>query len=219
METRAAFAQMVLTCLDSPKMGSVPPDSFTELMARLRADDQDAATAVYRKFIHRLIGLARNQFDESFRARADYEDVVQSVFKSFFARQRAGQFDLGDWDALWGLLVAITLRKCSRRRGYLRARRRDAAREVGSAGSGQAAWDAVDREPTPLEAAMLTETVAEWLDDLKSSERAIMELYLQGLTVADVARRLDRSERTVRRVRQHVEARLLERVGGGAIRP
>jgi RNA polymerase sigma-70 factor, ECF subfamily len=204
---------------DPPKMGSSPPDSFVELMARLRADDQDAATVVYRKFIHRLIGLAREQFDESVRARADYEDVVQSVFKSFFARQRAGQFDLGDWDALWGLLVAITLRKCGRRRVFLRARRRDAAREVRAGKGGEFAWDAVDREPTPVEAAVLTETVAEWLGDLKASERTIMELYLQGLSVADVAEQLNRSERTVRRVRQHVEARLLERVEERASRP
>src|SRR4051812_41485919 len=104
-------------------------DSFAQLMIRLKEGDQAAATEVFGRYIRRLIGLASRQFDTWLRHRVDIEDVVQSAYKSFFAGQGQGRFVLGDWDSLWGLLAVITLRKCYRRRDYLRAERRDAARE------------------------------------------------------------------------------------------
>ena len=42
---------------------------------------------------------------------------MQSVFKSFFVRQGQGQFELDNWDSLWGLLVRITLRKRNHKSG------------------------------------------------------------------------------------------------------
>src|SRR5438067_1841846 len=139
----------------------VQNDSFAHLMIRLKEGDEAAATEVFGRFIRRLIVLASRQFDSWLRNRVDLEDVVQSAYKSFFAGQGQGRFELADWDSLWGLLAVITLRKCYRRRDYLRAERRDAAREVfvpgpvsgsgSGSGSGTGAWwEAVDREPTPL---------------------------------------------------------------------
>ena len=40
------------------------------------------------------------------------EDVMASVFKSFFRRHAEAPFDLSSWDSLWSLLTLITLRKC-----------------------------------------------------------------------------------------------------------
>src|SRR4051812_14113370 len=100
-------------------------ESFADLMARLRAGDQDAAARVYQHFARRLIGLARSRLDGLMRRKEDPEDVVQSVFRSFFARQAGGQFDLDDWNSLWSLLTVITLRKCGHRVEYFRAARRD----------------------------------------------------------------------------------------------
>src|SRR5258705_11337062 len=100
-------------------------DSFEDLMARLRIGDDGAAAEVYRRFVQRLVVLAHRQFDPRVRDRADPEDVVQSVFKSFFARYGRGQFVLNDWGEIWGLLVVISLRKCARRREALRTGRRN----------------------------------------------------------------------------------------------
>jgi RNA polymerase sigma factor (sigma-70 family) len=186
-------------------------DTFDDLMARLRVGDDRAAAEVHRRYAHRLIVLAHRQFDSWVRDRADPEDVVQSVFKSFFARYERGQLALNDWGDIWGMLVVISVRKCSRRRASLRTARRNAALEVTWSATGEASTSglaASRREPTPEEAAMLAETVSEWLKGLEPAERTIMELDLQGLTYAEIAARLRRSERTVRRVRQRVEERL-----------
>jgi RNA polymerase sigma-70 factor, ECF subfamily len=158
----------------------------------------------------------RRRLRPAIMSRADYEDVVQSAFKSFFARCERGLFDLRDWDGVWALLVMITLRKCSRRRVFLRARRRDARREVSWTEMSEKSspwWTAIDREPTPEEAAVLAETVRGWLWSLEPAERRVMELGLQGYSTWEIAERLRRSERTVRRFRQRMEDRLEHSVG------
>src|SRR5262245_18476432 len=78
-----------------------PQDSFIELAVRLRDGDQGAATVVFRRFASRLIALARRELDTRLRRKLDPEDVVQSVYRSFFGRYQAGQFDLATWDDLW----------------------------------------------------------------------------------------------------------------------
>src|SRR5207249_524909 len=96
-----------------------PHDSFARLMARLRAGDDGAAAAVFQRFARQLIARARAHLDARLRPKLDPEDVVQSVYRSFFNRYGAGQFELGTWNDLWGLLTVITLRKCVNRVAYL----------------------------------------------------------------------------------------------------
>jgi RNA polymerase sigma-70 factor, ECF subfamily len=189
-------------------------DSFSDMMVRLRAGDDDAATRVFRRFSHQLIGLARRQFDTILGARVDPEDVVQSAYKSFFVRYGDGQYEIADWNSLWGLLTCITVRKCIRRVEYYRAEARDPRREVAPPRESESGgWEAMDREPRPEEAAMLTETVQQLLDGLEKPEREIVELSLQGFTTQEISERLGRAERSVRRVRERVREWLEELSG------
>jgi RNA polymerase sigma factor (sigma-70 family) len=191
--------------------GMDPHDSFTELNQKLREGDQDAATEVFGRFVGRLIALARTKLDTRVRRKEDPEDVVQSVYRSFFTRHRAGKCELANWDELWGLLAIITIRKCLARFRHYLAQRRTIAGEVdvplwGDAADGLSA--AVDREPTPLEAAVLVETVEQMMRGLDPDDRAIIELSLQEYPVREISERLGLSERTVRRVRERTEKRL-----------
>jgi RNA polymerase sigma-70 factor (ECF subfamily) len=186
------------------------PEPFDNLMVRLRAGDEDAAALVFGRFVHRLIALASRQFETRLRHKVDLEEVVQSAYESFFLRYEKGQYELASWDGLWGLLAIITLRKCSSRREYLKAARRDPARELnGRAHTSGLCWEAVDRGPSPDHAAVLTETVERLLNRFDPPERAIVELSLQGYTTPEIADRLGRSRRTVRRVRERVKLQLI----------
>ena len=141
-------------------------DSITSLMEQLRAGEAAAAWEVFQRFAHRLIGLARQQFSRRLVHRVDPEDVVQSAFKSFFIRHREGKLQVGNWNSLWGLLTVITLRKCADRAAYHRAECRDVSREAAAppGPEAQPPWlEAPGREPTPVEAAALSETVEELL--------------------------------------------------------
>src|SRR5262249_56264835 len=92
-----------------------PESSFADVMARLRAGQNDAATQVFNRFAGRLLTLARKQLDPLVLQKVDPEDVVQSVFRSFFVQHGAGRFgDFESWDNVWGMLVVLTRWKCGR---------------------------------------------------------------------------------------------------------
>ena len=188
-------------------------DSFPDWLARLQARDSAAAREVFRRYAGRLIALARRQFGAALRHRVDPEDVVQSAYKSFFGRCGAGQLQVHTWNGLWGLLTLITLCKCADRVEYHRAQCRDATREAaGPPGATvEAPWpEALGREPTPLEAAVLNETVEQLLAGLDKAQRPVLELSLQGYTTREISQQLGRAERTVRLLREGVRRRLEE---------
>src|SRR6516162_6734905 len=159
-------------------------DSFAEFLARLHSRDDAAAQELFGRFAHQLIALALRHIDARLRHKVDPEDVVQSTFKSFFIRYGHGNLDVVNWNSLWGLLTLITVRKCAERAAYHRAERRDAAREVSPPRGEEAApgQEPHGREPTPLEAVVLTETVEQLFAGLDGPERNVLELSLQGYT-------------------------------------
>jgi RNA polymerase sigma-70 factor (ECF subfamily) len=182
-------------------------DSFAEFLARLHSRDDAAAQELFGRFAHQLVALALRHIDAGLRHKVDPEDVVQSAYKSFFLRYGEGNLDAVNWNSLWGLLTLITVRKCAERAAYHRAACRDAGREAAPAAE-QAALEPFGREPTPLEAAVLRETVERLLAGLDEEERPILELSLQGYTTREISERLGRAERTVRLLREGVRHRL-----------
>jgi RNA polymerase sigma-70 factor (ECF subfamily) len=187
--------------------------SFSALAAGLRDGDAEAAAHVFRRYARRLIAVAARRLDPVIRERAGPEDVVQSVFRSFFTRQQAGQFELATWDSLWDVLVLITVRKCCNRAAYFRAARRDVRREfaVPAHADAGAGWEALDREPTPEEAAQLAETTEDLLAAFDAPERAVVELRLQGHEILEICAALGCSERKVYRVLQRARQELRRR--------
>jgi RNA polymerase sigma-70 factor (ECF subfamily) len=185
-------------------------NSFAEFLCRLRTQDDTAARELFARFANQLVALAHRHVGAGLRHKVDPEDVVQSAYKSFFFRYGAGNLDVVNWNSLWGLLTLITVRKCAERAAYHRAECRDAAREVSLTRRDEAAphLEPFGREPTPLEAAVLSETVEQLLAGLDQEDRRILELSLQGHTTREISERLGRAERTVRLQREGVRRRL-----------
>ncbi len=185
--------------------------SFAALMAQLRIGDAAAAAQVFQRFAGRLIALARSQLDARLRAKVDPEDVVQSVYKSFFLRQAAGQLDPPDWEGLWSLLTVITCYKCGRWRKRFHTGKRDIAHEVPlqpATDDSSSGWEVLDSDPTPAEAAMLADTVANVQRDLEGRDRDIATLALQGYRAPEISTQLGRPQRTVYRVLGRIKKRL-----------
>ena len=184
---------------------------FRQLMEQLRAGDEDTAGLVFNRYARRLIGLAAARLPGSVRSKEDPEDAVLSAFKSFFVRQKKGEFEPGDWDELGTLLTYLTVCKVDRRiRKYL-AGKRDVRRESAPAPDDEGDTGPVEAaapDPTPAEAAMLADTVQELMARLDPTDQRILSLRLQGHTTAEIAKVVGRSERTVFRVlndvRDHV---------------
>jgi RNA polymerase sigma-70 factor (ECF subfamily) len=185
-------------------------NSFAEFLARLQSGDDAAARELFARFAGQLLTLARGRFSDALRQKVDPEDVVQSAFKSFFCRYGYGKLNVVNWDSLWGLLTLITVRKCAERAAYFRAECRDPAQEVSAPPEQEgAAWlDPLGREPTPLEAVELTETLDQLFAAMDEEDRPVLELSLQGHTTREISERLGRAERTVRLLCEEVRHRL-----------
>lgn len=192
---------------------STADDSFDDLMARLLKGDEQAAEQIFQRYAHRLIGLARAHLGGVIRQKVDPEDVVQSVFRSFFQRNAEGNWSLDDWDSLWSMLTVITVRKCGHRIGHFRAMRRDIRREVAASvkeDGSSSGWEAIAREPTPEDAARLSETIEQLMRELDERDRPILSLSLQGFSIPEISAQIARTERTVYRAMDRIKRRLLE---------
>lgn len=186
-------------------------DSFIDLVSRLRQGEHAAASEVFLRYTHRLLGLARKHLDARLAAKVEPEDIVQSAYKSFFQRHQDGDFQITSWDNLWGLLTVITVRKCADRAVFFTAEKRNLHREAGQGTeAAPAPWQlAVDREPSPEEAMVLSETVEELFRSIHDEdERAILELSLQGYTTQEISEKIGRAERSVRRLRERIRQQL-----------
>lgn len=183
--------------------------SFEGLMARLKAGDEEAARRVFQRFANRLVALAHAQLDTLIRQKVGPDDVVQSVFRSFFGRQAAGQFELTGWDGLWGLLVVITLRKCAGKVRHFYGPAHDARREAAApADSSAPAREPLDRQPTPEEAAVLAETLGQLMSNLDERNRQVLELRLQGYTVPEISAKVERTEYAIEGILKRIRKRL-----------
>ncbi|MHB1422693.1 MAG: ECF-type sigma factor [Gemmataceae bacterium] len=120
------FVAALGSCSPPRPSRSLPRADF---LTRLHQGDAEAARRLFDRFAHRLIGLARQRLDSRLRGKVDPEDVMQSVFKSFFRIQQEKAVAFSGWDDLWSLLTIIALRKCGHCVAYYRAACRDVRRE------------------------------------------------------------------------------------------
>src|ERR1700675_4538833 len=102
-----------------------------ELIRRLRAGDPQAPDEVYVLFARRLTRIAEQHLSQKIAGRLDSDDVVQSVFRTFFRRSAEGEFRIDSSAQLWRLLVKITLLKARAKGRHHTAGLRDAGAEAG----------------------------------------------------------------------------------------
>jgi RNA polymerase sigma-70 factor (ECF subfamily) len=175
---------------------------FSHLLQQVRGGDEGAAAVIFQRFVDQLAAKAHQHLSPAVRRQVDAEDVVQSVYRTFFRRVRQGEFQLDHWGSLWGLLTRITVRKCAH---ASRGKNRPLAAASANAGEGQDTapelkWEALARDPSPAEEAALNDTLGVLLNPLREAHRQIIVLTLEGYTQEEVGRQVGCSERTVRRV-------------------
>src|SRR5262249_1716842 len=122
-----------------------------------------------------------------------------------------GRFTIERSGDLWRLLAVITARKVSRLTTRHRGAKRSVAREV------RRTDDATDdlgflvaQGPSPDQAAALADGLIEVMRELPSDRRRALQLRLEDAPIADIAREIGCTERTIRRWLNDLQA-LLER--------
>lgn len=183
------------------------PTSLTDLVQRHRQGDPDAASELFAYFAERLSRLAEQHLSRKLAGRVDGDDVVQSVFRTFFRRSARGDFKIDSSAQLWQLLVKITITKARAQGRYHTAATRDVAAEQRGADED---WliATVDRDPGPEDAVMLMDEIEALLKGLPSLYCQVLEMRLQGHSVAEVAAQLGVSRQTVYRALELLQHRL-----------
>ncbi|HEY7423625.1 MAG TPA: sigma-70 family RNA polymerase sigma factor, partial [Gemmataceae bacterium] len=175
------------------------------LLRLLRAGDERAARQVFDTYVNRLLHLARRRISQHLAGRVDPEDIVQSVFRTFFSRVKAGDFKVEGQDDLGKLLGRITLYKALRQVERHTAGKRDCMLEAGSEAPLNLA-DLPDLEPSPETVVAFLDHFEHFLTALRPQDRKILEMRLEGYRTQEIADELGISDRHVRRAVEHIRA-------------
>ena len=90
-------------------------NSFARLVKSLENHDESAAAFIYTKYIGRLIKLASQKLDPRLDARVYPETVAHTVIKLFFDKFQKKEIEFENWEALYGYLAKVTIRKALNR--------------------------------------------------------------------------------------------------------
>src|SRR3954471_8280432 len=154
----------------------MPEESFPELIARIRAGDEQAATVLVRRYEPEIRREVRFLLRDPFLRRSfDSMDVCQSVLGSFFLRAALGEYDLNRPEDLIRLLISMTRNKVVDATRRQRAQRRDHRRATSLE-----AVDLATNTPSPSEEVAGRDLLGEFRARLNDDERQLADLRAQG---------------------------------------
>ena len=183
-------------------------DTTSSLMERLRGGDNDAATALYLQYAKRIHRLARYQTSASVARQVAAEDVVQTVFRTFFRRVADGQYQAVEGDDLWRLLLVIALNKIRRAARFLHAQKRDLRRsETVDRGVLETMAGPANDDQVPL--TVLRMTIDDLVIGMPDVFREVINLRIAGHTVNEIADLTGRAKRSVERMLQEFRNSLM----------
>jgi RNA polymerase sigma-70 factor (ECF subfamily) len=187
----------------SQEPGAEPSDH--SLLRRFRRGSEDAATQLYLRYAQRLRAWAEARCSPELAQQVGVEDIVQSVFGSFFREARQGYYNVPAGEELWRLLLVLALNKIRAKGRYHHAAKRDLRL---TAGGGSLDQVPSTKTQDDAEYAFLQLAVAEALERLPPRHKRVVELRLEGYEVAEIATLSGRSKRTVERFLQAARQKL-----------
>jgi RNA polymerase sigma-70 factor (ECF subfamily) len=184
---------------------SMPSDRT--LLLRFKKGEADAATGIYLRYAQRLQLLAHSQTGRALAVRLDAEDVVQSVFRTFFRRAAQGHYDIPDGEELWKLFLVLALNKIRGLAAYHRAAKRDVGQTIELSNL----FEQPDQDlPDSTAHKILRMTVDDLLGELAEPHRSMVVLRIDGYSIQQIAAATGRSKRSVERTLQSFRLRLCD---------
>ncbi len=188
---------------------------FADVVRRARAGDPGATASLLDRFEPEVRAMVRSRLPRALRNQFDSLDFVQAVWTSVFAARRQDPGPFADAGQFRGYLAGVArnkvfeeYRRLTKTKKYdlnreeplyVRKGERDVPREVQAS------------DPTPSENVQAVDRLAQILGGRTEHEAEVIRLRRQGLTFAEIAARVNRDERSVRRVidaaRERMEAR------------
>jgi RNA polymerase sigma-70 factor (ECF subfamily) len=154
------------------------------------APTNEVVARIHARYADALWRLAEKEIGPPLRREISPSDVVQSAFASFCWRFRDGRFRIDHSGALWRLLVTITLNKIRRRGG---------TRKLISLDDLAQSLEPLNHDPSPLEAAALTDQIEFLLKGLPVRCGEVLGCRMRGYSIGETAELTGCSRWTVRR--------------------
>jgi DNA-directed RNA polymerase specialized sigma24 family protein len=166
--------------------------------------DSLAANQIWAMYFERLTRAIRGRLVGQNRAVSDEEDIVLSVFDSFYGAAQAGRFpDLADRDGLWQVLLRMSARKIVDKRRHDGRQRRGGGVKIGhfdNHSTSREELQAVGDSPSPDMILMMKESVEELFSCLGVGPlQDLAGAKLEGYSNRELARKFECSERTIER--------------------
>ena len=181
--------------------------SFQRLLSRIaEGDSQQAAEMITKKFADDLARLAAKRMSKRLQQRIDPEEIVQSIFMSFFRLYDDGRLEWREWDSLWGYLMRIAVWKILHKAQSHSAAKRHMQNEVAL----PIDVSVLDRVPGPEDVLVAEELREQLLNGVGNKYRPIAERILDGATHEVIAKELGTSISTVERVHRRALKSLID---------
>jgi RNA polymerase sigma-70 factor (ECF subfamily) len=182
-------------------------DPFADLVRRVRAGDQEAATVLVQRYESHIRRAVRMQLrDPRLRRLLDSIDVCQSVLSNFLVRAALGQFELDSPENLLKLLTKMARNKLAAlARGPIvrdRVEQPDDSRHAPPAPGASPSQQVAGRE--------LLDQVRKQLTD---DERAVIDRRLLGHAWEEIAAELGESAEAVRKRYTRALDRVTQQLG------
>jgi RNA polymerase sigma-70 factor (ECF subfamily) len=160
-------------------------NDLARLLQRVEAGDEPALQELLERYEPRLRTAARVLLGPLLRPHLDTIDLVQSVHRSLLPGLREGKYHFEAPEDLVALALTILRRKVASNWRKVK---------VGQ----EAETPAKEAPDDPAQAAQLRDSLEHLLSRLMDSERQLIELRLEGLGTADIARRLNEDAHVLR---------------------
>lgn len=195
---------------DSEDPFSTEPDLTDQtLMRRFRSGEKDAASTLYVRYAKRLQHLATRQTSTELSFRVSSDEIVQSVFRTFFRRVSQGQYVAIDGDDLWRLFLVIALNKIRSAAEFHQAKKRDVRKTKSASPELFDSYSDAERDDD-VAYSVLKMTVDELLRELPEGHAEMIRLRIAGHTLPEISEKTGRAQRTTERVLQGFRQTLME---------
>jgi RNA polymerase sigma-70 factor (ECF subfamily) len=182
---------------------------FQDSIRRIRQSDEQAAREFLERYWPQLLGAVRAELNRHAKLRRlfDPEDFAQDALFELFAHGLPEE-TVATGEGVTGLILGTARHMVLRAaRKYLDAAKRDLRRQRRLSEDELGRHRPVKREPTPAEAALARDDWEHLLAGLPRDYGRVLELVREGYSEDEAARATGLSDRTVRRIVEHVRGR------------
>jgi len=174
------------------------PHDLDTLLKQVQEGDEAALASLVEHYASTLRRVARASLGEPMRAHLDSIDLVQSVHRLMLVGLRNNKFEFRDHAQLLGLALTLVRRRVAR---HWRQMKNEPGTGTHVALGSDAAGEhepSAKADGNPADQLAVNEQFDRLLDTLDPIDRRLLELRMEGLSTADVARELQVSPAMLR---------------------